>query len=95
MTTLAPNRGTRAWRKLCDTWQARINQAGGWTCRRCGKLIPPHDRAAWQLGHPEDMTTGPTRSTDLAPECPPCNTSAGATAGNHHRTGTEEPTWTP
>ena len=93
MTTLAPNRGTRAWRKLCDTWQARINQAGGWTCRRCGRTIPPHDRTAWQLGHPHDTTTGPTLTTDLEPEHPAENMSAGATAGNRKRAGTGDPAW--
>ena len=82
----APARGTRAWRQLCDAWQQRINANGGWTCRRCGHQIPPHQRSAWHLGHPADMTTGNVDAADLAPECPPCNTSAGATAGNHNRT---------
>ena len=91
--TTAPQRGTRAWTNLCAQWQARIDQAGGWTCRRCRRRIPPHDRAAWQLGHPNDMTTGPTLLTDLEPEHARCNTRAGATAGNHARAGTNEPTW--
>ena len=49
--------------------------------------------AAWQLGHPNDMTTGTTRLTDLAPEHAHENMSAGATAGNHARTSTTQPTW--
>ena len=91
--TTAPQRGTRAWTNLCAQWQTRINHAGGWTCRRCGTHIPPHNRAAWQLGHPNDMTTGPTLLTDLEPEHARCNTRAGATAVNHARAGTNEPTW--
>lgn len=91
--TTAPQRGTRAWTNLCAQWQTRINHAGGWTCRRCGTHIPPHNRAAWQLGHPNDITTGPTLLTDLEPEHARCNTRAGARAGNHARAGTNEPTW--
>ena len=91
--TTAPQLGTRAWTNLCAQWQTRINHAGGWTCRRCGTHIPPHNRAAWQLGHPNDMTTGPTLLTDLEPEHARCNTRAGARAGNHARAGTNEPTW--
>ena len=91
--TTAPQRGTRAWTNLCAQWQTRINHAGGWTCRRCGTHIPPHNRAAWQLGHPNDITLGPTLLTDLEPEHARCNTRAGATAGNHARAGTNEPTW--
>ena len=82
--THAPTRGTRAWTNLCTLWQTKINQNGGWTCRACGNHIPPHNRNAWQLGHPNDMTTGPTLLADLEPECP-CNMSRGATAGNHAR----------
>lgn len=83
--THAPTRGTRAWTNLCTLWQTKINQNGGWTCRACGNHIPPHNRNAWQLGHPNDMTTGPTLLADLEPECP-CNMSRGATAGNRART---------
>ena len=89
----APRRGSRAWTTLRAAWQARIDQAGGWPCRRCGQPIPPNNRAAWQLGHPNDMTTGPTLLTDLEPEHARCNTRAGAAAGNHARAGTNEPTW--
>lgn len=92
--THAPARGTRAWNNLCTIWQEAINTNHGWTCRRCNQPIPPNDRAAWQLGHPNDTTTGPTHIADLEPEHPHCNTSAGATAGNYQRAGTEEPTWT-
>ncbi|MDO5534381.1 MAG: hypothetical protein Q4F65_07000 [Propionibacteriaceae bacterium] len=91
--TIAPTRGTRAWSNLCAHWQTRINQHNGWTCRRCAKRIPPYQRSAWQLGHPHDMTTGPTPLEDLEPEHCRCNTSAGATAGNTARAGTTEPTW--
>ncbi len=91
--TIAPARGTRAWSNLCTLWQAKINHAGGWTCRRCKQHIPPHQRNAWQLGHPNDMTTGPTLIDDLEPEHAHCNTSAGATAGNRERAGTTIPTW--
>lgn len=93
MTPIAPARGTRAWTTLCATWQTIIDTHNGWTCRRCHKPIPPGDRAAWQLGHPHDITTGPTLIADLAPEHTSCNTSAGATAGNHARTGTQDPAW--
>lgn len=79
--------------QLRATWQHTINQAGGWTCRRCNQPIPPHQPAAWHLGHPNDMTTAPTQITDLAPEHTRCNTSAGATAGNTARTGNTEPAW--
>ena len=89
----APQRGSRAWSTVCAAWQARIDQAGGWPCRRCGQPLPPNDRAAWQLGLPNDMTTGTTRLTDLAPEHAHENMSAGATAGNHARTSTTQPTW--
>ena len=84
-TQIAPRRGTRAWTNLCHHWQQRINQAGGWTCRRCHQPIPPHQRSAWQLGHPHDVTHGPTLIADLEPEHAHCNTSAGATAGNLER----------
>lgn len=89
----APRRGSRAWTTLRAAWQATIDQAGGWTCRRCGRLIPPHDPTAWQLGHPGDTTRGTTRITDLEPEHADENMSAGATAGNRERAGTTEPTW--
>ena len=93
--TLAPARGSRAWTNLCTLWQQKINHNGGWTCRACGHHIPPNDRTAWQLGHPNDITTGPTHITDLEPECP-CNMSRGATAGNHARNKPLPPsrTWT-
>ena len=91
--TTAPRQGTRAWSQLRTTWQHHINQAGGWTCRRCHQTIPPQDTTAWQLGHPNDMTTGTTRLTDLAPEHAHENMSAGATAGNHARHGTGDPAW--
>lgn len=89
----APRRGSRAWTTLCAAWQARINELGGWTCRRCGHPIPPHDRSAWQLGHPDDTTHGTTRITDLEPEHAGENMAAGAAAGNRERAGTTEPTW--
>lgn len=95
---LAPQRGTRAWNKLRHTWQERINAAGGWPCRRTGQTIPPHQPKAWDLGHPHDTTTGPTRLNDLAPELAHHNRSAGATTGNHNRTRQTLPpsrTWTP
>ncbi len=91
--TTAPARGTRAWRQLRDTWQQRINANGGWTCRRCGRQIPPHQRSAWQLGHPDDMTVAATDIRDLEPEHAHENMSAGATAGNHARAGTGHPQW--
>jgi len=90
---LAPRTGSRAWNLLCAEWQARIDQAGGWTCRRCRRRIPPHDRAAWQLGHPHDVTTGPTLIVDLAPEHARCNTRAGARAGNQQRHTTPLQNW--
>lgn len=89
MTTnaIAPRRGTRAWSLLCDTWQTRVDLNGGWTCRRCGEPIPPRLRSAWQLGHPDDMTTNPDAVTldELEPEHPRCNGSAGAAEGNRNR----------
>lgn len=93
----APRRGSRAWVTLCQAWQAKIDQHGGWTCRRCGGRIPPHNRAAWQLGHPNDITTGTTRITDLEPEHAHENMSAGAAAGNRARALKNLPpsrTWT-
>lgn len=84
--TLAPRRGTRAWTKLRHAWQTRIDAAGGWTCRRTGLPIPPHQPKAWDLGHPNDTTTGPTHTQDLAPELTGPNRSAGATTGNRNRT---------
>lgn len=80
--SLAPARGTRAWTNLRAAWQAKIDTLDGWTCRRCSRRIPPNDPNAWHLGHPDDMTNGPTLTADLEPEHPRCNTSAGATAGN-------------
>lgn len=91
--TLAPARGTRAWSNLCALWQITIDQHNGWTCRRCNKPIPARDRSAWQLGHPDDMTTGPTLIDDLEPEHSNCNGRAGAIAGNHARAGTTPPNW--
>ena len=88
----APRRGSRAWNTIRQAWQAKIDQHDGWICRRCGERIPPHTPDAWQLGHPNDMTTGPTLLADLEPECP-CNMSRGATAGNHARTSTTNPDW--
>lgn len=85
MSGHAPRRGTHAWNMLRASWQVKINAAGGWTCRRCQTLIPPGDRKAWHLGHPDDITTGPTLLRDLEPEHARCNTSAGATAGNYAR----------
>ena len=57
--TLAPRRGTHAWKQLRHAWQLRIDTNNGWHCRRCLGPIPPLDPNAWQLGHPDD-TTNPT-----------------------------------
>lgn len=85
-STLAPRRGSHAWTMLCHTWQTRIDINGGWTCRRCGKTIPPRIRSAWQLGHPDDITLDPDVVTldELEPEHPYCNMSAGGRA-RHER----------
>ena len=56
-------------------WEQRM-ATYGWTCRRCGQHIPPGDRKAWDLGHP-----------DLEPEHAHCNRSAGAAEGNRARSG--------
>lgn len=82
---LAPRTGTHGWNLIRDAWQHKINANNGWTCRRCGGPIPPRTRGVWHLGHPHDMTTGPTLLADLEPEHARCNTSAGATAGNTAR----------
>ena len=101
MTTtgpLAPTRGTRAWSQLAEQWQRRINNEDGWTCRRCLERIPPRDRSAWQLGHPNDTTHDGDHVTldELEPEhAHRCNGSAGAAQGNRDRTRPPAPsrTW--
>lgn len=46
------------------------------TCWRCSRPIPPRTPTAWQLGHRTDLAIG-GRPTDRAPECQPCNSTAG------------------
>lgn len=85
--TLAPRRGTHAWKQLRHAWQLRIDTNNGWHCRRCLGPIPPLDPNAWQLGHPGD-TTNPTDRillVEIEPEHPNCNASAGAAEGNRNR----------
>ena len=49
------------------------------------------EAAAWQLGHPDDITTGTTRITDLEPEHAHENMSAGAAAGRRRRAARPAP----
>lgn len=56
-------------------------------CWRCGKTLgeihKTHPGATWQAGHLVDgQVNGP-----LAPECSPCNTSAGGRLRHRRRTG--------
>lgn len=78
--------------QLRQRWQQIINTYG-WTCRRCGQPIPPHQPKAWHLGHQTDATPGGPKPKEPGrePEHSHCNTSAGATAGNHTRTGQPPP----
>ena len=80
--TLAPRRGTRAWRTLRAAWQARIDANNGWTCRRTGQPIPPHQPKAWDLGHKTPRHNGGTNNpTNTHPEHTTCNRSAGGKTG--------------
>lgn len=60
-----------SYRQALAYWTPRM-RLEPWTCRRCGKPIPPGDRAAWDLGHPEPFE----------PEHRGCNRQAGARLGN-------------
>lgn len=51
-------------------------------CWRCGRTRAEHGRP-WQAGHIHDGQVG----GPLAPECQPCNASAGARLGNQRRRG--------
>jgi hypothetical protein len=51
-----------------QAWQQLIDSGSPVLCRRCKQPIPPHDPAAWDLGHP-------------APKHPECRSHNRATAG--------------
>lgn len=62
-------------------------------CHRCHNPIDkckPHRNgkpARWTAGHLHDSQPDATLTLDdLAPECSPCNSSAGASYGNRNRT---------
>lgn len=74
---------SHAWRTRRRELQQVINQ-GRTNCWRCNQPIPPHQPAAWDLGHTRDRANGGTIG-ETRPECTDCNRSAGGRLGAARR----------
>lgn len=75
MTRTARRRRTGTPRRLMlerRRWAQRIEQLGGWECRRCRRMIRPGD--TWELGHPADQPHADgNHDQGLEPEHRHCN----------------------
>lgn len=82
MTSTARRPRTGTPRRLMaerKRWGQRIQQLGGWECRRCRRKIRPGDE--WDLGHPADQPHADgNRDQGLEPEHRHCNRTGLVTA---------------
>lgn len=80
----SPKHADPQFRRIRDAMNRRSNADPTTRCRRCGLTLTErhrtHPNDTWTCGHPDRPG-----DTGYAPEHKSCNSSGGATAGNHAR----------